>query len=111
MKQFFSLALVVIHVALMLGACGSGGGDGSMPGNVATLSWDPNSEANLAGYKLYLTTQSGRYGSSFAAVPASVTTYQVPGLQPGTVYFFAITAYDTSGRESIPSNEVSIVVQ
>ena len=34
-------------------------------------------------------------------------TYTVSGLLPGHVYYFAVTAYDTSGNESSFSNEVS----
>ncbi len=33
------------------------------------------------------------------------------GLLPGTTYFFAVTAYDTSGNESDYSNEASKLVQ
>ena len=44
-------------------------------------------------------------GELRAAVLASTDT--ITGLTPGTVYYFAVTAYDTSAIESEPSNEVS----
>jgi hypothetical protein len=37
----------------------------------------------------------------------NVTSYTVEGLQTGTLYYFAITAYNASGSESDVSNEVS----
>jgi fibronectin type 3 domain-containing protein len=70
-----------------------------------SLAWDPNTEPDLAGYKVY-------YGSVSHAQTDSVdvgnaTAYIVMGLQEGTTYFFAATAYDRYGRESGFSNEVS----
>jgi fibronectin type 3 domain-containing protein len=69
-----------------------------------TLSWDPNPESDLAGYKIYYGTSSSVYSTSIDV--KLVTTYTVTGLASGT-YFFAITAYNTAGLESGFSNEVS----
>ncbi len=70
----------------------------------AVLSWDPNTEPDLAGYKVYSGTASGIYGTPIDT--GNLTTQTVTGLSSGT-YFFAVTAYDTSGNESGFSNEVS----
>jgi hypothetical protein len=73
----------------------------------AILSWAPNTETDLSGYKVYYGTASGTYG-----VPLTVgttTTSTVSGLSPGT-YYLAVTAYDTSGNESGFSAEVSKTV-
>ena len=72
-----------------------------------TLTWNPNTDSDLAGYKVYRSTTSGVYGAPIATVPANVTTYQVTGLQVGITYYFVLTAYDTSGNESGFSAEVS----
>ena len=71
----------------------------------AALSWAANTESDLAGYKVYMGTQSGIYGTSIAV--GNVTTYQAMNLQPNTTYFFSITALDAAGNESVPSSEVS----
>jgi len=78
----------------------------------ATLSWDPptiNADGtplmDLAGYKLYYGTTSGNYTSNIDI--GNVTTYQINNLTDGLTYYFAATAYDTSGNESSFSNEVS----
>ncbi len=75
----------------------------------ATLTWKANSETDLAGYKVYRSTISGRYdqGSVIAMLRGNVTSYQATGLEFGKTYFFVVTAFDIAGNESGYSNEVS----
>ena len=73
--------------------------------NSATLQWAANSEPDLAGYKVYQGTTAWSYGPSIDV--KKVTTYRASNLRAGLTYFFAITAYDLSGNESAPSNDVS----
>jgi hypothetical protein len=80
--------------------------------SVVTLSWDtPTTNVDgtpltdLAGYKVYHGTALGNY-SQYIDV-GNVLNYMVSNLENGVVYYFAVTAYDTSGNESIFSNEVS----
>ena len=68
------------------------------------LAWDPNTEKDLAGYKLHYGPISGTY--AHVVDVGNVTTYMIKGLDPDTVYFFAATAYDTQGNESGFSKEV-----
>ena len=75
--------------------------------NKATLSWNPSTESDLARFKVYRGTASGTYGAPFTTLPKTTTSYIATGLQTGTMYFFVITAYDSSGNESTFSNEVS----
>ena len=70
----------------------------------ATLRWAPNTESDLAGYKVYYGTESRNYTNVIDV--GNVTTYKITNLQAGT-YYFAVTAYDTSGNESAYSEEVS----
>ena len=72
-----------------------------------TLTWNANTESDLAGYKIYRATTSGGYGAPIATVQGNITTYIATGLQSGTTYFFVITAYGSAGNESLRSNEVS----
>lgn len=71
----------------------------------ATLSWAPNTDSDLAGYKVYMGTTSGLYGAPVDV--GNVTTYTAGNLSPGTTYYFSVTAYDQSKNESIHSSEVS----
>jgi hypothetical protein len=67
------------------------------------LFWDPNREPDLAGYNLYQGGKPGVY-TNRTTLPA-VTTCRLGHLGVGT-YFFALTAFSTSGGESGFSNEV-----
>jgi hypothetical protein len=60
---------------------------------------------DVAGYKVYMGTTSGAYGSPISV--GSVTSYVINNLAIGTTYYFVVTAYNSSGGESLPSNEVS----
>ena len=71
------------------------------------LAWDPNPEANLAGYKVYYGLAPGNYGVAINL--GNQTTCTVTGLAVGT-YYFVVTAYNTSGLESDASNEVSATI-
>ena len=77
----------------------------SATGNSVTLQWAANSESDLAGYRVYRGTTAGVYGLSIDV--GKVTTYTISNLQSGSSNYFAITAYDMSGNESLPSQEVS----
>jgi len=79
-----------------------------------TLAWDPNSESDLAGYRIYYDTDSGPPYRYSINVPLSSPgfdryspEYTVTGLVDGNVYYFACTAYNDSMLESAYSNEVS----
>ncbi|MEW6570533.1 MAG: fibronectin type III domain-containing protein [Nitrospirota bacterium] len=76
-----------------------------------TLSWSPPTSnengtrlSDLAGYKVYYGTTSGKYSRSIDV--GNVTSYTVYNLADSATYFFAATAYDRSGNESEFSNEV-----
>ena len=79
----------------------------------AVLDWTPPTENNdgstlvdLAGYIVYWGTQSGSYSNSATIDNASVSTYVVENLSPGS-YEFVVTAINTSGAESMFSNIVT----
>jgi hypothetical protein len=73
----------------------------------ATLSWLPNTETDLASYRVYQSTTPGVYGAPIATVPAGTVTFTAAGLSIGTTYYFTVTAVDSSNNESLHSNEVS----
>ena len=71
----------------------------------ATLTWNASTSTDATSYKVYSGTSSGVYGPPISV--GNVTTYQATNLLQSTTYFFAVTAVDTSGNESVHSNEVS----
>jgi len=76
-------------------------------GAQVSLLWDPNSEPDCEGYKLYYGYASGDY--SFSVDVGYQTAYTLTSLQPDKIYYFAATAYNTTGTESDYSNEVTFI--
>lgn len=72
------------------------------------VTWNANTETDLAGYKVYYGTATGVYGTPIDV--GNVTTYDIGNLKESTKYFIALTAYDTSGNESVKSEEASITI-
>jgi hypothetical protein len=81
-----------------------------MPGpfsSIHTLSWNANTESDLAGYRVYVGRASTVYGELNSPINVgNVTSYQLTIPESGA-WYFAVTAYDTSNNESLPSTEVT----
>lgn len=73
-----------------------------------SLAWDPNPEADLAGYKVHVGASTRTYTQTIDV--GHVTAFTVPNLSDGQTYFFAVTAYDVFANESGFSNEVSTTI-
>lgn len=73
----------------------------------AILAWNPNSEPDVAGYRVYRSLISGIYGAPIAEVaqPVFIDNWLMPG-----TYFWVVSAFDAANNESEVSNEVSKVV-
>jgi len=83
--------------------------DVSLSWDAPTTNEDGTPLTDLAGYTVYYGIESANYTENIDV--GNVLTYTVTNLSDGT-YYFAVTAYDTSGNESDYSNEVneSIVI-
>jgi hypothetical protein len=84
--------------------------------NTVTLSWQAPTEnldgstlMDLKGYKVHYGSQSMSYSDVIQVANPGLTDYVVQNLPKGT-YYFAITAYNASGKESSLSEEVSTQV-
>jgi chitodextrinase len=78
------------------------------PSNSASLAWDAVTAPALSGYRVYFGTAPGTYlqALGLGISVGNVTTFTVTGLTSGTRYYFVVTDFDTSGNESLYSNEV-----
>jgi len=85
--------------------------------STVVLQWDPNTDADLAGYKVYYQADSSTQpfegkganeGDSPIDVGKDIPTATISGLDPTHSYYFAVTAYNTSGVESAYSNTVYV---
>jgi|GEM_PF-6970610 len=69
------------------------------------LTWRPNTETDIKGYFVHQGTSSRTYTSRRDV--GLNTIVEVPLLEVGITYFFAVTAVNIGDLESLPSNEVS----
>jgi hypothetical protein len=77
------------------------------PGTL-TLAWDPSSDPSVVGYRLY----EGIAGETYTNIMdvSSNLMATVLSLVAGETYYFAVTAYDSSGLESVFSGQISYTV-
>lgn len=79
----------------------------AIPASAGTFSvaWDPVSEPDLAGYRVYYGSSAGSYTQSVDVGNVTQTTLTLADCQ---MWFVAVKAYDTAGNQSATySNEVS----
>ena len=81
----------------------------------ATVSWNANTESDLASYKIYYGTSArtgtdpktcGMCGYSSSLNVGKVTTYTFSNLTNGQTYYFSVSALDASNNESAFSAQV-----
>lgn len=112
----------IILMLLLLSACQSKSGNGvasNVSGGASTsdivdpnavvLLWSKNTEADLAGYKIYYHKEGGTTLNVDAGNPPDAR-YVMSGLEVGKKYYFSISAYDKSNNESAKTAEISKIV-
>ncbi|HNT14962.1 MAG TPA: Ig-like domain-containing protein [Verrucomicrobiota bacterium] len=68
------------------------------------LAWDPSPDPQVVGYRIHYGPGSGSYTNAITV--GAATTATISGLLVGATYYFAATAFNTNGDESVFSNEV-----
>jgi hypothetical protein len=71
-----------------------------------TLAWDPSPDTDVVGYRIYYGTESRNYSRRPINV-GNVTEYTINGLLKNEIYYFALTALDSEGKESEYSAEAA----
>ncbi len=78
----------------------------------AFLSWNSNSEADIAGYYIFRNTSKKGTGQylQLNSAPVSVTSYVDSSVTIGMTYYYKVSAVNTDGGEGKMSAHVSIKV-
>jgi hypothetical protein len=111
MRKLFGIALIVLGLI-----CAAAMIDEALAANVrVTFEWDANTEADLAGYRLYKSATSGQYtyGAANAAAnfgKVATGAVDLDNVEEGSRIYFVLTAFDLTGNESGASNEVVYTV-
>jgi hypothetical protein len=74
-----------------------------------TLSWVA-STSTVVGYNIYRGSVSGGPYALLNSTPSSSLMYTDMAVTAGQTYFYVVTAVDSSGNESVVSNEVSVTI-
>jgi hypothetical protein len=72
------------------------------------LSWQPNAEAGIAGYRVYRRELGANAPwHPLTVAPAASPAFSDRGVEAGHRYEYQVTAIDTAGNESTPSAPVA----
>ncbi|MDR3559311.1 MAG: fibronectin type III domain-containing protein, partial [Candidatus Pacebacteria bacterium] len=103
--KIFLLILLITIVSVWLG------GVPTYVQGTAMLSWNGVSDSNISGYKIYYGTEPrngncppGGYAQNINV--GKNTRYTLKNLALGKTYYFSVTSYDSSGKESCFSKEM-----
>ena len=73
------------------------------------LTWNASTSSDVVGYSAYrATVKGGPYGLVASAI--SGTAYTDQSVQSGATYYYVVTATNSSGQESVNSNEATAIV-
>lgn len=100
MKTLFALSLLAFA---MLVPAVSQAQTNVVNSDTVNLAWNPNTESDIAGYRLYFTQNTN--GWTHAKNLGEVTTTQVQLPAQGK-WYFQLIAINDAGIESLPSNTV-----
>ena len=110
-RKFFSrialsgLLLLTMAATLHISGFTAQAADASLSWTAPTTHTDGTPLTDLAGYKVHIGSASRQYDQKLDVGKA--TNYTVSNLTDGGTYYFAVTAYNSSGVESTYSNEAS----
>lgn len=85
-------------------------GTGVTPnGHSVTLTWN-SSTSSVVGYRTYRATTSSGPFSALNSSPISQLQWKDSTVQPGTTYYYVVTAVASNNAESIYSNQASAAI-
>ncbi len=80
----------------------------SADGSLVSLSWNPNDDPDLGGYRIYRAESPGGFYEFRGSVDGSETRFRDGNAADGETYHYVVAATDTSGNVGAYSNEVAV---
>src|ERR1700723_4365885 len=78
--------------------------------HTVALTWERSSTSSVTGYFVYRGTKPSGPFSQLNSSPESSPTYSDSTVSSGKVYYYYVTAVDSSNIQSADSNEVSVTI-
>lgn len=75
---------------------------------VVDLSWSISPESDLAGYRVYRSGKAEERGELLTPEVLPTPAYRDATAQPGSRYWYTVTAVDRAGNESVPSAATAV---
>jgi hypothetical protein len=82
----------------------------SASNHTVALTWERSSTSSVTGYFVYRGTKPSGPFSQLNSSPESSPTYSDSTVSSGQVYYYYVTAVDSSNIQSADSNEVSVTI-
>lgn len=111
------MALGIICSLLLIPALSASHGDNLKPSDAQTaphahsvdLKWKA-SVSRVVGYNVYRSETDGGPYIKLNSAPVRTTNYTDRSVQSGHTYFYAVTAVDSKGKESVHSNQAKALI-
>ena len=103
MKKLLLITMLILALTPLTSSAGT---------ETYTLTWDPNSETDLAGYNIYIRVEGDEYVEPLVTItelsqnPKYDGTLEIPE-DTLITYYWVATAFDTDDLESDYSNEAT----
>jgi len=101
--------MLLAPLALIWGCAGLTSAHTSPSSHSVALSWNA-STSTVPGYNIYRNTLSGGTYVRINSSPVVGLNYTDSTVQSGTTYYYVTTAVDSTGVESVNSNQVSAAI-
>lgn len=77
--------------------------------HVVDLNWNASTSTNVAGYNVYRSPDGTKWNKVNVSLVAS-TLYSDSTVSNGSTYYYATTAVDTAGKESVKTAPVKVTI-
>ena len=119
MQKNMSYAALGISLLVLMALFGCPGGGGGGPGGLSAkavsggieITWSPSQQADVTGYNVYRSTESGQLGTKINPTLITSTSYKDENVQNGAIYYYTVRSVDANGNEDQNTAQASASAQ